>query len=306
MANLSQRLREANEALIEANQELAQMPLLKHRLAEMYNQHAALEGQLNDPTRFPQLAGNGTVAKDQPRPEDAALNVTAGVVRTRRRELLGALALAGLLILVAALVYGEHAREGGWVGDAWATRAWYSLYPHTDFFATVGHFLDLNSMNARPANAVYRVALNGWFGADTQAWYTWQIASCVGMSLAIYALLREIGLSYLDAAAVALLLALFRRRHPSGSGRRSSTPPWPSLLERSASCWPCGPLRRPADIGWCCTEVRSSSSCSACFFTRSACRCSSPPFSSTRGGPRGGRRSGAGYSTAPSCCPWLS
>ena len=95
------------------------------------------------------------------------------------------------------------------MGDAWATRAWYSLYPHTDFFATVGHFLDLNSMNARPANAVYRVALNGWFGADTQAWYTWQIASCVGMSLAIYALLREIGLSYLRAAAVALLLALF-------------------------------------------------------------------------------------------------
>jgi hypothetical protein len=126
-----------------------------------------------------------------------------------RRALLGGAALAGLLALVAVLVYGEHARDGGWIGDAWVTRAWYSLYPHTDFFATVGHFFDLNSMNARPANAVYRVALNGWFGADTQAWYLWQIASCVGMCLAIYALLREIGLAYLDAAAVVLLLALF-------------------------------------------------------------------------------------------------
>ena len=35
------------------------MPLLKHRLAEMYNQHAALEGEPERPTRFPQLAGNG-------------------------------------------------------------------------------------------------------------------------------------------------------------------------------------------------------------------------------------------------------
>jgi hypothetical protein len=47
-AKLSQQLREASEALIEANQELAQMPLLKHRLAEMYDQNAALRGQLND------------------------------------------------------------------------------------------------------------------------------------------------------------------------------------------------------------------------------------------------------------------
>jgi hypothetical protein len=133
----------------------------------------------------------------------------ANGVSARRRELLAALVLAGLLVLVAVLVYGEHARDGGWVGDAWLTRAWYSLYPHTSFFTTVGHFLDLNSMHSRPANAVYRVALNDWFGADTQAWFAWQIASCVAMSLAVYALLREIGLSYLDAGAIALLLALF-------------------------------------------------------------------------------------------------
>lgn len=47
-AQLAQQLREASEALIDANQELAQMPLLKHRLAEMYDQNAALRGQLND------------------------------------------------------------------------------------------------------------------------------------------------------------------------------------------------------------------------------------------------------------------
>jgi hypothetical protein len=48
VANLSHQLQEANEALVDANQELAQAPLLKHRLAEMYDQNAALKGQLND------------------------------------------------------------------------------------------------------------------------------------------------------------------------------------------------------------------------------------------------------------------
>lgn len=122
----------------------------------------------------------------------------------------GTAALAGLLVLIAVLVYGDHAANGGWVGDAWATRAWYALYPHTSFFSTVDHFLDLNSsMAARPANAVYRVALNDWFGADTGAWFAWQAASCVLMCLAVFALLRELGLRYLDAAAIAALLAVF-------------------------------------------------------------------------------------------------
>lgn len=130
----------------------------------------------------------------------------AGPPRRGARAITQTLALLGLLVVVAILVYGDHARNGGWVGDAWVTRAWYVLYPHHDFFATVGHFLDLNSMGARPANAVYRVALNEWLGGDTEAWFAWQIASCVVMCLAVYALLREVGLGYLDAAAISALL----------------------------------------------------------------------------------------------------
>lgn len=127
----------------------------------------------------------------------------------RRRALVQVLGLAALLVFVAVLVYGDHARNGGWVGDAWVTRAWYALYPHDSFFSAVGHFLDLESMASRPANAVYRVALNEWFGADAGAWYAWQIASGVGMCLALYALMRELGVRYLDAAAVVTLLVVF-------------------------------------------------------------------------------------------------
>lgn len=127
----------------------------------------------------------------------------------RRRAALQALGLGLLFCAVAALVYGDHVRDGGWVGDSWLTRAWYATYSHTGFLDTVGHFLDLNSMNARPANAVYRVALNEWFGADTGAWFAWQAASCVLMCLCVYALLRELGVAFFDAAASTLLLLLF-------------------------------------------------------------------------------------------------
>jgi hypothetical protein len=119
------------------------------------------------------------------------------------------LLLAALLLLLAYLLYGAHVREGGWVGDAFTTRAWYALYPHTDFFSTVGHFLHLNSMSARPANAVYRVSLNDLFGADTSAWFAWQMLSGVAMCLSIYALLRELRVAAADAAAVSVLLLAF-------------------------------------------------------------------------------------------------
>lgn len=45
---LSERLEKASTALVDANQELAQMPLLKHRLAETYELKASYEAQLNE------------------------------------------------------------------------------------------------------------------------------------------------------------------------------------------------------------------------------------------------------------------
>jgi hypothetical protein len=47
-ARLSERLRASSKALMDANQELAQLPLLKHRLAEMHDQNAALRAQLQE------------------------------------------------------------------------------------------------------------------------------------------------------------------------------------------------------------------------------------------------------------------
>jgi hypothetical protein len=44
---LSEQLRQASAALIDANQELAQTPVLKHRLAELHAEAASLRGQLD-------------------------------------------------------------------------------------------------------------------------------------------------------------------------------------------------------------------------------------------------------------------
>jgi hypothetical protein len=127
----------------------------------------------------------------------------------RRRSVLQALVMLGFFCAVAYLVYGSHLRHGGWVGDSWLTRSWYSTYSHGSFFATVGHFLDLNSMASRPVNAVYRVALNEWFGGDMTAWFVWQALSCICMCLSLYALMRELGIGFWDAAAISLLVLLF-------------------------------------------------------------------------------------------------
>jgi SAM-dependent methyltransferase len=48
VASLVERLEQVNKSLIDANQELAQMPLLKHRLAEMHELKAALDAELEE------------------------------------------------------------------------------------------------------------------------------------------------------------------------------------------------------------------------------------------------------------------
>ncbi|MGN6276254.1 MAG: hypothetical protein ACTHNP_10050 [Solirubrobacterales bacterium] len=135
----------------------------------------------------------------------------------------GVLELGGLLVVllgVAVLVYGPHIESGGFIGDAWTTRAWYQLYPHGDFFATVNHFLQLSTMSTRPLNAVYRVLLNDAFGGDMGAWFAWQAISCAAMSALLYLLLRRLRFPLLDSAVIAILVFLF----PAATSLRFWTP----------------------------------------------------------------------------------
>lgn len=145
----------------------------------------------------------------------------------RHRELTtggrSALELGGLLVVllgIAVFVYGPHVTNGGFIGDAWTTRAWYQLYPHDNFLATVGHFLQLSTMSTRPLNAVYRVLLNEAFGGDMGVWFVWQAISCALMSALLYLLLRRLRFPLLDAAVIAILVFLF----PAATSLRFWTP----------------------------------------------------------------------------------
>jgi hypothetical protein len=135
----------------------------------------------------------------------------------------GRLELAGLLavlLVIAVLVYGPHAQSGGFIGDAWTTRAWYQLYPHGDFLDTVNRFLQLSSMSTRPLNAFYRVLLNDAFGGEMGAWFAWQAISCAAMSGLLFLLLRRLRFPSLDSAAIAVLVFLF----PAATALRFWTP----------------------------------------------------------------------------------
>ena len=138
----------------------------------------------------------------------------------RHRRFSETVLLALVLSVIAAMVYGPHAIHGGFIGDAWATRAWYLLYPHGQFFGTVGHFLNLSSMSTRPLNAVYRVALNELLGGQMGLWFAWQAASCVLMSLILYLLLRKLDFEILDAGLIVVFVLIF----PAASSLRLWSP----------------------------------------------------------------------------------
>ena len=148
---------------------------------------------------------------DPSRPGDTA------AVTTGRAQ---ALAVAVALSALAAALFGRHAMDGGFIGDAWATREAYVFSPHAGFLGTVGYFLEASNIATRPLYAVYRVALNETLGPHAGFWLAWQGATCVLMSLSIYLLLRRLSFSFVDAGVVALLLLLF----PAASALRLWTP----------------------------------------------------------------------------------
>lgn len=131
-----------------------------------------------------------------------------------------ALLLVLVLSAIALAAYGSHMSQGGFIGDAWTTRAWYQLYSHDEFLASVRHFLDLSTMATRPLNAVYRVVLNDSFGGQMGLWFAWQAASCVLMSLTLFLLLRKLAFDSLDAGLIAILTLIF----PAANSLRLWTP----------------------------------------------------------------------------------
>jgi hypothetical protein len=120
------------------------------------------------------------------------------------------LAVVMLLLSVAgAAVYGSNALHGGFLSDAWATRASYVFVPEPGFFAGISRFMEEPNISVRPLLAVYLAGLNAVLGGHMGFWLSWLIVTNVAMCVCLYLLLRRLSLAAIDAAMVSVLVLLF-------------------------------------------------------------------------------------------------
>jgi hypothetical protein len=131
------------------------------------------------------------------------------VTSNRRRAGLELGAVAALLGILGAAVYGSQALHGGFISDAWSNRALYVFADGSGFSDTVSYLLSKPNIAVRPLQAVYLAVLNGAFGSHTPLWFSWDVITNVLMSLALFALLRKLSLAVFDAAVIAALVLIF-------------------------------------------------------------------------------------------------
>lgn len=127
----------------------------------------------------------------------------------RRRPVLELGAVALLLAIVAAVVYGPQAVHGGFLSDAWSNRALYVFSESHGFFGKIGDLLDKPNIAVRPLQAVYLVVLNAVFGSHVGFWLSWQVFTNVVMCVVLFLLLRRLSLPAFDAGAIAVLVLIF-------------------------------------------------------------------------------------------------
>jgi hypothetical protein len=119
------------------------------------------------------------------------------------------LAVLAALTVVGALVYGSNAIHGGFLSDAWATRASYVFAHNSSFFGGISRFLEEPNISVRPLLAVLLSAYNAILGGHMGYWLAALVATNVVMCGLLYLLLRRLSLGALDSAVIAILVLVF-------------------------------------------------------------------------------------------------
>ena len=133
-----------------------------------------------------------------------------------RREL----ALAGaLLAALGALAYGPHAAEGGFVSDDWENAATTADPPDGRGFLGP---IDLRTFAYRPLLALVIPLPHLLFGDAAWAHLALAAALAVVAAVAVYALLRTLGLEPLHAGAIAIPTAIRSSRHRRSAAARGA------------------------------------------------------------------------------------
>jgi hypothetical protein len=130
---------------------------------------------------------------------------TEGPQRPSWREI--ALVTAGLAAL-GAVVFGTHVLHRGFYYDDWANYA-RTRWPKNGngFIAAVRD--TFHAFGYRPMLAIYLPALYTVFGARMALHLAWILVLAIGLSTALYVLLRELAIPRLEAGAIAALVLIF-------------------------------------------------------------------------------------------------
>lgn len=117
--------------------------------------------------------------------------------------------VGGLLVVLAAVVFGPHALDGGFLADDWAVYALLNFSDHQGFVGAIQTLLEQPNVSQRPGGAIYLATVETVFGMHMGFQLAWAAAMGVILVLSVYWVLRLMDLPALVAASVSLLILLF-------------------------------------------------------------------------------------------------
>ena len=117
--------------------------------------------------------------------------------------------VTGLLVVLAAAVFGPHARDGGFLSDDWAIYALLNLPDQQGFIGGVETLLDQPNISQRPGLAIYLAAVDGVLGMHMGYYLALAAAMGVLLVVSVYWVLRLAGLPALVAGPISVLILLF-------------------------------------------------------------------------------------------------
>lgn len=117
--------------------------------------------------------------------------------------------VGGLLLVLAAVVFGPHARDGGFLSDDWAIYALLHFSDHHGFFGAIETLLDQPNISQRPGLAIYLAAVDGVFGMHMGFYLAMAAAMGALLVVSVYWVLRLMRLPVLVAGSVSALILLF-------------------------------------------------------------------------------------------------
>jgi hypothetical protein len=115
---------------------------------------------------------------------------------------------AGLLVLLAAVVFGPHVSGWGFFSDDWGDSAGRYYPPGGESFSHVIKYFD-TTFSYRPALVVFQPLKYFVLGDSMPAQFAWTVLLGVAISTMLYGILRTLGVPWMHAGIIAALALVY-------------------------------------------------------------------------------------------------